>query len=297
MTDGSARVLETIGTPAMQEDILPRLISRDPEIAFTAGQWMTERPGGSDVSQTETVATPVSNVTSPYGPVYNINGFKWFSSATDSDVALALARTGPPNSGSRGLSLFLIPLRRPLIRPTSAPRPSALSNNIKVHRLKNKVGTKILPTAELSLEGAEAYLLGPINQGVKLIAPVLNITRIHSAIGSVGSLRRCLAVATAYSSVRSIAAGKQLLKDTPLHVAELAKVNVLYRALVHLTFGAVALLGKTECGVASEGEEMRLRMLTPAVKAFTSDKASGAMEECMAALGGQGYMEENGFGT
>ena len=56
-------------------------------------------------------------------------------------------------------------------------------------------------------------------------------------------------------------------------------------------------MGKVECGVASEEEEKRLRLMTPAVKAFAADRASGVMEECMAALGGQGYMEENGFGT
>lgn len=235
--------------------------------------------------------------TSPYGPVYSLNGFKWFSSATDSDIAVALARTGTVESGSRGLSLFLIPLRRPLIRPPSAPRSPALTNNIKIHRLKNKVGTKILPTAELSLEGTEAYLLGDLNQGVKLITPVLNITRIHSAVASVGALRKCLAVATAYSTVRAIKGGKQLLKDDALHVAELAKAHVVYRALAHFVFAAVHLLGKTECGTATQEEELRLRLLTPAVKAFAADKASYVMEECMTALGGQGYMEETGFGT
>lgn len=249
------------------------------------------------MSQTETVATPIPGASSPYGPVYTLNGFKWFSSATDSDVALALARTGAPNSGSRGLSLFLVPLRLPLLRPPTAPRPSPLTNHIKVHRLKNKVGTRIVPTAELELEGAVAYRLGAPGEGVKLIAPVLNITRVHSAVGSVGGLRRCLAAATAYSSVRAVAGGKRLLRDMPLHVAELARVGVLYRALVHMVFGAVLLLGETECGVATEEEEMRLRLLTPAVKAFAADKACAGMEECMAALGGQGYMEESGFGT
>lgn len=238
----------------------------------------------------------MTDATSPYGPVYSVDGFKWFSSATDSDVAVALARTGSANSGSRGLSLFLIPLRRPLIRPTNDPRPPALTNNIKVHRLKNKVGTKIVPTAELQLEGAEGYLLGELGAGVKLITPVLNITRMHSAITSVGSLRRCLAIATAYSKVRSLA-GKQMLSENVLHVAELAKANVVYRALTHMVFGAVLLVGKTECGVATKEETMRLRLMTPAVKAFAADRASYVMEECMTLLGGQGYMEESEFGT
>ncbi|PIL22483.1 hypothetical protein GSI_15171 [Ganoderma sinense ZZ0214-1] len=296
MSDGVARVIELVGSQALKRDIFARLVSRDPLQAYTAGQWMTERPGGSDVSRTETVASPAAtSQLSEYGPQYELGGFKWFSSATDSDVALALARTGRLEDGARGLSLFLVPVRLPLVRPPDTPRPSALTNNIFTHRLKNKFGTKIVPTAELSLQGAQAVLLGQPNHGVKLITPVLNITRTHSAVGSVGYLRKALAIATAHSRGRAIRGGTQLLKDTPLHVAELAKLHVLYRALLQFSFGAVVLLGRTECGVASQDEELRLRLLTPAIKAFAAEKCVTAMEECMACVGGEGYMEENGI--
>ncbi|KAG6854651.1 hypothetical protein C0991_003299 [Blastosporella zonata] len=295
MTDGSARVIELLGSAEMKEKILPRLISRDPAFAFTSGQWMTERPGGSDVSQTETVATPTGS-NNAFGPQYILNGFKWFSSATDSQISVALARTGSIKDGSRGLSLFLVPLRLPLLRNPTDPVPPSTSNNIFVHRLKNKIGTHILPTAELSLESTEAYLIGGLNQGIKNISPVLNITRLWSAIASVGGLRKCLAIATAYARVRTIAGGTRLLRDAPLHVAQLASISLVYRALTHLTFGVIRLLGKAECGVAAEGELKMLRMLTPTVKAFAAEKACAGMEDAMTALGGAGYMEENGFG-
>ncbi|EDR13367.1 uncharacterized protein LACBIDRAFT_292578 [Laccaria bicolor S238N-H82] len=295
MTDGSARVIELIGTPEMKKKILPRLISRDPSFAFTSGQWMTERPGGSDVSRTETTAVDTGKSHS-FGPKYSLNGFKWFSSATDSEVSVALARTGTAEDGSRGLSLFLVPLRLPLLRERSDPPSSPVSNNIFVHRLKNKIGTHALPTAELTLTSTEAYLMGEPNQGIKNITPVLNITRLWSAATSVGNLRKCLSIATAYAKVRSIKGGSQLLQDTPIHVAQLASINLLYRALTHLTFGVISLLGKSECGVATTDELRRLRMLTPAAKAFAAEKACAGMEEAMAALGGAGYMEENGIG-
>ncbi|KAF8631036.1 hypothetical protein AX15_002645 [Amanita polypyramis BW_CC] len=295
MTDGAARVIELIGTPAMKRDLLPRLISRDPSSAFTSGQWMTERPGGSDVSQTETVAVPAGRDTK-YGSQYQLDGVKWFSSATDSDISLVLARTGSTEDGARGLSLFLVPLRLPFLRSPSDPIPSHMSNNIFIHRLKNKIGTHLVPTAELSLEGTEAYLLGSLNQGVKSIVPVLNITRVWSATSSVGGLRKCLAIATSYAKVRVINGGKCLLADDPLHVSQLASINLLYRALTHFTFGIVRLLGKSECGVASADELGRLRLLTPVVKAFAAEKACTGMEDAMTALGGAGYMEENGFG-
>lgn len=146
------------------------------------------------------------------------------------------------------------------------------------------------------MNGAEAYLVGQLNQGVKNITPVLNITRVYSACASVGGLRRCLAISTAYAKVRTIRGGKQLLKDTPLHVAQLASIHLTYKALMHLLFGVIGLLGKVECNLASEDEIVRLRLLTPVVKAFSAEKAVAAMEDAMTTLGGQGYMEESSFG-
>ena len=258
-----------------------------------------QRPGGSDVSQTETVATfsPKSSVNaSTPGATYTLDGFKWFSSATDSNVSVALARTGPVEKGSRGLSLFLVPLRLPLFPLPGSSPPSSVSNGIFLHRLKNKIGTQIVPTAELSLNNTEAYLLSPLNAGVKAITPVLNITRVHCAIDNLGCLRRGLSIARAFAEVRSINGGKILLRDAPLHTAELAKISLIYRGLTHLIFNTIHLLGKSECGVASEDELIRLRLLTPTCKAFASDKGTYALEEAMSCLGGQGYMEETGFG-
>lgn len=320
----------------MRRDILPRLLryvlpelvascscldysqSRDPSQGFTAGQWMTERPGGSDLTNTETKAAKVaeSSAASFDAEEWDLDGFKWFSSATDGDLSLALARTGPEASGARSLSLFLVPFRLPLLSPAVA-RPLSLQgdsslptqyestiskrNNILVHRLKNKVGTHDLPTAELSLNGTRAYRVGGLNQGVRTIAPVLNITRLHSTMSSLGYLSRCLQIATSYASVRHITGGGvvgrgTLLRDLPLHTHTLAKVSVLYRALMQLAFGTVVLLGKAENGNVTEEETARLRLLTPLVKGYAATYAVGGMEECMIALGGQGYMEENGIG-
>lgn len=134
MTDGCARVLELSGTPSMKRDLLPLLTSRDPSRAYTAGQWMTEKPGGSDVSLTETVARPVDSSSTPKaGDLTVLEGFKFFSSATDGDVALALARTG--GEGARGLSLFVVKLRD----------EQGKTNGVFVHRLKKKYGTKVRP--------------------------------------------------------------------------------------------------------------------------------------------------------
>ena len=91
MTDGAARSIECLSPEQRQSPSLNKayknLTSRDPDQFWTSGQWMTEKRGGSDVARgTETVAVPQPDGT------YRLYGYKWFSSATDSDMTLTLAR-------------------------------------------------------------------------------------------------------------------------------------------------------------------------------------------------------------
>lgn len=313
MTDGAARVIELAGTAQMKEEILPRLMSRDPKQAYIAGQWMTEKSGGSDLGLTDTVARPVDPSKTSPGDEFILDGFKWFSSATDGDVALAIARTGGEGSGSRGLSLFLIELRD----------AQGKMNGIYVHRLKKKFGTKVsdlphdykfiadnvghsnrdpipqaLPTAELSISNCRAKLVGPLGSGVRTISSVLNITRLYSAMSCVSALRRCLVLAKAFSKIRHIGGDlNRLLCDDSMHTNALAKSELTHRALLHLVFGAILLLGRSEAhgDKFDEGEKWRLRLLTPVVKSFAAELSTTEMPDLMASLGGQGYMVENQF--
>jgi alkylation response protein AidB-like acyl-CoA dehydrogenase len=190
----------------------------------------------------------------------------------------------------------LIPLNPSLYPNITDPRTQSARNGILIHRLKNKFGTQIVPTAELSLRGSYAQLIGGLDQGVKAITPVLNITRVHSAVGSVGYVRKALSLATSYASVRRNGPKRILLRDIPLHLNELAKLTVTYKALVHFTFEVVRLLGRVECQTADESARHRLRALTPVLKAFCAEKGVQTTIECMTALGGEGYMEENSIG-
>ena len=102
MTDGAAATLQMLG---VEGDALNRLTSRDPKIFWTSGQWMTEPKGGSDVNgSTETVALPDG------GGGWRLHGYKWFSSATDSDMALTLARV-VRDGRIGGLSMFYLKTR------------------------------------------------------------------------------------------------------------------------------------------------------------------------------------------
>src|SRR5262249_53887971 len=145
MTDGAARALEIYGDNPEHKTTFQHLTSTDPEKFWTSGQWMTEKTGGSDVGLSETVARPTAK-----NDLYELFGTKWFTSATTSQVAMTLARPEGAEAGSRGLSLFLIRLRDEAKR----------LRQIQIYRLKDKLGTDALPTAELGLVGTPASLVG-----------------------------------------------------------------------------------------------------------------------------------------
>jgi len=280
MTDGAARCLELYGDDELRRTAFRHLTSRDPDTFWTSGQWMTERTGGSDVSGTSTVARPVGGGRTGD---YRLYGTKWFTSATTAQVALTLARTEGAPAGSAGLSLFFVALR---------DRRGALQH-IRVNRLKDKLGTRALPTAELALDGTPARLVGGLGHGVRKIAALLTITRVYNAVCALAGMRRAIALATAYARMR-VAFGRPLIEQ-PLHVETLAAMEVECEAAFHLTFRVVELLGKEECGEADGDDLALLRLLTPVAKLYTAKQAVAVASEAIEAFGGAGYVEDTGL--
>jgi acyl-CoA dehydrogenase len=276
MTDGAAKTLLVSKNQALIERALPRLTSRDPDTMWTSGQWMTERTGGSDVAICETVAKQD-------GDAYRLYGTKWFSSATTSQMTLTLGRPEGNPPGGSGLALFYVEVRN----------ADGSMNNIYVNRLKEKLGTRMVPTAELTLDGARAIPVVGLRDGIKNITPMLTVTRTWNAVGAVSGMRRCLALAKDYAN-RRIAFGAPL-NQKPLHVDTLAALEAEYQGAFHITFRAVELLGKEENGELNDHEAALLRLLTPIVKLLTAKQAVAVASETLEAFGGAGYIEDTGL--
>ncbi len=278
MTDGAARLIEVYGNDELKQSAYQHLISRNPDYFWQSGQWMTERRGGSDVGLSETIAKKD-------GDEYRLYGLKWFTSAVTSEMAMTLARIqnddGSIPTGSRGLSLFYVKTKDEHGR----------WQNIIVERLKNKLGTRALPTAELRLEGTPAKLVGDPGNGVKKIATLFNITRIYNAISSVAYMRRMLALAKDYAKKR-YAFGK-MISEQPLHLEILAEMETEVHGAFHLAFRVVELLGKEECDTATEDEKAQLRILTPIAKLYTAKQAMNTVSELLEAIGGIAYIEDS----
>ncbi len=273
MTDGAAATLLQHGEQDLIDHALPRLTDRDPTTAWTSGQWMTERAGGSDVGRSETVARRD-------GDVWRLTGTKWFTSAVTADMALTLARPEGGDAGGRGLAMFYVEVRD----------GDGRLNDLRVLRLKDKLGTRQMPTAELALEGTIARLVGPPSHGTRNITPMLAITRLWNSVSAVGYLRRGLALARDYAGRRQ-AFGATIL-DHPLHQTTLADLRVAHESALQLAFRAVTLLGRQEAGTITEQETHLLRLLLPVTKLVTGKQAVAGASEALEAFGGAGYIED-----
>ncbi|HKR00782.1 MAG TPA: acyl-CoA dehydrogenase family protein, partial [Pyrinomonadaceae bacterium] len=277
MTDGAARTLLGSGNQALMERAVPHLLSRDPEKFWTSGQWMTELTGGSDVGLSETAARQDED------GVWRLYGRKWFTSATTSQMALTLARPEGNGVGAQGLALFYVELRDEAGR----------LRNIQINRLKDKLGTRKVPTAELTLNGTPATPVKGLTGGVRNITPMLNVTRLWNGISAVSLMRRGVALAWDYARRRDAFGAK--LSEKPLHLNTLAGLQAETEAAFHLAFYVAELTGHSEAGEISEGQSLLLRLLTPVMKLTTGKQAVAVTSEVLEAFGGAGYVEDTGL--
>jgi alkylation response protein AidB-like acyl-CoA dehydrogenase len=277
MTDGAARTLSVSGNATLTERALAHLTSRDPRQFWTSGQWMTESTGGSDVGLSETVARQDEQGR------WRLYGRKWFTSAATSQMALTLARPEGNPAGGKGLALFYLETRDAQGR----------LDHILVHRLKDKLGTRKVPTAELTLDGPLAQPVMGLSDGVKNISPMLNVTRTWNSVSSVAYMRRAIALARDYAR-RRFAFGATLA-EKPLHLDTLAGMQAELEAAFHLAFFLVELIGRDEASEISEPERDLLRLLTPIVKLTTARQSVAVCSEALECFGGAGYVEDTGL--
>jgi len=278
MADGAAALLSRPEVdPAVRDAWLPRLTSTDPSVAVTSGQWMTESQGGSDLSHTSTVATAGAD------GGWSLTGEKWFCSAADSAVAVALARPSGAGPGSRVLAPFLIP---------RYDDSGATAPGIRIHRLKDKLGTRALPTAEIGLDSAAALPLGdPTAPGLTRAMALVVVTRLHNAAAAAGGMRRGLAYALAFAQQRTVAGGP--LAASPLHRATLGALAVDAAGAFALAAHAFALLGRVVVGADPSARD-ELRIVAPLAKLLTGKLAVSSASEYVESFGGAGYVEDTG---
>ena len=265
VTDTSIHLIRRFGSNSLQDYLLPRMLSADLATLWKGTQFITEKAGGSDVGALETVARCTDGI-------WRLHGEKWFCSHTDADVALMLARPEGAPAGTRGLALFALPRRT---------RDGA-RNAYRIVRLKDKLGTRSMASGEIRLEGAEAYLIGQPDQGLKQMMEQVNLSRLSHGVRAAAMMRRCLNEALAAARGRS--AFGRTVADFPLMRRQLMKLLVPAEQALSMALCTADAMGR---GAAAE-----LRILTGLLKLRACRDnvvvATGAME----VRGGNGSIED-----
>jgi putative acyl-CoA dehydrogenase len=244
------------GAPELASEWEPLLTRPDYEHGALAGMAMTERQGGSDVRANITRADPAGDGS------YELHGHKWFCSYPPCDVFLILAQA------PGGLSCFLVK-RGP---------------GMEFQRLKDKLGTRSLPSSEVEFRGIEARLVGEEGRGVPAIIRMVNHTRLDCLLGSTTSLRRGTLEAIHHARHRS--AFGALLVEQP------AMRNVLADLAIESEAATVAAM-RVARSYDEPGEASFRRFATAVMKYWVSKRAAAHAAEALECLGGNGFVEES----
>ncbi len=249
------------GAPALAAEWEPRLILEDYDHGALAGMAMTERQGGSDVRANITRAEPAGDGD------YELHGHKWFCSYPPCDVFLVLAQTGNPPTHP---SCFLV----------------ERGAGMEFQRLKDKLGTRSLPSSEVEFRGARGRLIGEEGRGVPAIIRMVNHTRLDCLLGSTTGLRRGTLEAIHHARHRS-AFGARLV-DQP------AMRNVLADLAIESEAATVTAL-RVARSYDEPSEGAFRRFATAVCKYWVSKRAAAHAAEALECLGGNGFVEDSGM--
>ncbi|MBV8693338.1 MAG: acyl-CoA dehydrogenase family protein [Actinobacteria bacterium] len=281
MTTAAADIVERYAPEAVRAEIVGRLTTDDPEEAWEGGMFLTERQGGSDVGANTTRAVQD-------GDEWLLYGEKFFCSNIDADVFIVLARPDSAPEGSRGLGTFIVPRNLPDGSP----------NGFTMKRLKPKLGTVGVPTGEVFLEGARAWLAGSSAQsatgdaardgrGINRMMEMVNGSRFGVSVMGLGIHRRSFLEGAIYAAHRKQFGSR--IDQYPLVRETLVDVLVDLEANMALTYECAAATRN-----AADEEEGRLlrRILVPLAKMKATRSAIGAASNALELFGGNGYMED-----
>jgi putative acyl-CoA dehydrogenase len=233
------------------------------------GMSLTERQGGSDVRSNTTSARPLG------GGEYALDGAKWFCSAPMCDAFLVLAQA------PEGLSCFLLP--RVL--------PDGTRNAFRIERLKDKLGDRSNPSAEIALDGARARLVGEAGRGVRTILEAVVHTRLDCVLGTAAQMRAAVEQATHHAAHRLVFG--RLLAEQPLMQNVLADLCLESEAATATALRLARAYDRRAAG--DEREAAFARIATAVAKYWVCKRGPAHAAEALECLGGNGYVEESGL--
>ena len=284
------------GSAELRDAYLPKLVS---------GEWagtmcLTEPQCGTDLGLIRTRAEPGGDGT------YRITGTKIFISGgehdlTDNIVHLVLAKLPDAPSGTRGISLFLVPKFLPGEDGRLGPR-----NGVACGSIEHKMGIKASSTCVMNFDGARGWLVGSAHKGLAAMFTMMNEARLGVGVQGLGlaevSYQNAVAYARERVQGRSLAGGSPGVADSILVHPDVRRMLLTMRANIEGCRMLAALVAlEHDVSQRHPDPEVRLAaddyvaLMTPVIKAYFTDMGWDVTATGMQVLGGHGYIREWGM--
>ena len=297
LTAGSTLLLAAHGDEAMKAQWLPKLY----EGRHNGTMCLTEPHAGSDLGLLRTRAEPQADGS------YAITGTKIFITGGDNDltdnvVHFVLARLPDAPSGTRGISLFLVPKYLP-----DADGEPGEANALGVGSIEHKMGIRGSATCVMNFDGATGWLVGEANRGLACMFTMMNYERLSIGLQGLGTADAAYQNALAYARDRTQgrsplpeAAGDAPADPLTVH-PDVRRMLLTQRAWLEGGRAFAAWVGmQLDLARRAEGDEGAaasdlVAFLTPIAKAFFTDRGLDGCVLAQQVLGGHGYVAEWGM--
>ncbi|MCP4868396.1 MAG: hypothetical protein GY898_06735 [Proteobacteria bacterium] len=273
-TDGLVRSLQNLDGPPRNAEILDHILTQAPGGPVHGAQFVTEIQGGSDAATNSVEAIPQGDGS------YRLYGNKFFCSNLWAQYWAVTARPEGAPAGPRGVAMFVVP----------RTSEDGANSGWRIERLKDKLGTRALPTGEITLDGAQGWPVGELNQGLSnMVAIVLTTSRFWNVIAAAAEVRAAERIGHAYANFRN--AFGQPIAEFPLVQHTL---QTLTKERKRLTAGTFELLSAWEAANDPDGSadaKARLRVLMMLAKTCATKRGTTRVHNAMMLLGGNGIEE------
>ncbi len=271
LTAQTAYGLKKYGKGKVMEEFFQKYVrDQDPWYGAT---YYSETQGGSDLGANRTVAV--------------MEGEKWFISGKDkyfaSDAGIAdgaIVTAKFADGGVRSLGVFFVPAIN-----------SKGELNYNIRRLKNKLGTIAVPSGEVEMDHAEAYLIGDREKGIYYAMEILTVSRIDDALAAAGIARKALWEAYLHAQERT-AFGKRLVEH-PLMIRDLTEMEAELEGAVLLSLYGAKLFSDAYSSEPPYDEKYNYaRFITHIAKNMAAWASDRITQYSMEIFGGIGFFEE-----
>jgi alkylation response protein AidB-like acyl-CoA dehydrogenase len=298
LSHGATEALLHHGEPWQQEAFLKPIV----EGRWTGTMCLTEPHCGTDLGLLKTRATPNGDGS------HSITGTKIFITAgehdfTDNIVHLVLARLPDAPSGSKGISLFIVP-------KVKVGRDGAMGerNAVRCGALEHKMGIHGSATCVMNFDDAQGWLIGEPNKGLMAMFTMMNTARLAVGLQGLGLSDRAYQNALRYArerlQMRSLSGAKFPDKPAdPIIVhPDVRRMLLTQKALVEggrlLGYHAASLVDIVGHGDDADERtraDALLGFVTPIVKACLTEWGVECTYHALQCFGGHGYIAEHGM--